>query len=124
MTERKPRTEEMENAVREELGRHIADKFTMDTIRANFIRGAEWADANPLVVPPIKMEPLSELTELEAELLDKCTKWKAIAEEMAEALSHPDINELSCDCGIFEEGKHICIKCNTKAILAKWEKVK
>ncbi len=37
-------------------------------------------------------------------------KMREVAFELAKACTHPDINELNCDCGYFEEGMHVCIK--------------
>lgn len=44
---------------------------------------------------------------------------------LVEALSHPGIKELPCECGFYEEDQqHICIKCFQQAALAQYNKSK
>jgi hypothetical protein len=43
---------------------------------------------------------------------------------LIDALNHPDWEGLSCECGHYEEGEHICLKCFRESALKQYAKQK
>lgn len=49
-------------------------------------------------------------------------KLHSAALKLVTALNHPDIENLDCDCGYYDEHEHTCVKHYIEVTLREWEK--